>query len=153
MATVGTATDLSVWDKRNLGEVEQIHPNVTRAWLENGRIVYFTLTSVARPAVDAWLNASEDTVRTWPAEVPYLSIHDLREGTVTPYIRRQSAAVVARMPTSLRGRSAVLVPRTFANQLIRLIVTIDLVRINRNIQRNVFFNRQDAVNWLLESRK
>jgi hypothetical protein len=150
MATAGTAT---VWDKRNLGEVEQIHPNVTRSWLENGRIVCFTLTSVARPAVDAWLNASEDTVQSWPIEVPYRSIHDLREADVTPYIRQQSAAAVSRMPTQLKGRSAVVVPRTFTNQLIRLIVTIDLVRINRNIQRNVFFTQQDAINWVLEERK
>ncbi len=153
MDTPGVSTNTLNWDQRNLIAIEQIHPNVTRSWLADGRIVCFTIDSATRLAIDAWLASSEEVTKIWPAALPYLCIHDVRGVGVTPYMRQQSAATVARTPKYLKGRSAVIVPRSFANQLIRLVVTIDLARLNRNIQRSIFFSREAATKWLLEDHR
>ena len=154
MATAGplpSSADFS-WDKRNLDGVESIAQGVTLQWLENGRVVCFTVNTVARPAIDAWLNRSEQIVKGWPAQIPYLAIQDISGSTLTPYTRERSAKTVALTPDYLRGRSAVVMPRTVVNQAISLFVTVNLARKKPNIQRHVFVAKDEAIRWLLQYR-
>jgi hypothetical protein len=111
VASVQTA--LSPWDKRSSQSVEQIYPGVTRIWLHKGQIVCYALSTVARVAVDAWMKSTEELIRAWPLEQPYLAIHDISEVTLTVYMRQKTAEVNGRMPPNLKGRSAVIMPRTF----------------------------------------
>jgi hypothetical protein len=146
MASVQTA--LSPWDKRSSQSVEKIYPGVTRIWLHKGQIVCYTLSTVARAAVDAWMQATEELIHAWPLEHPYLAIQDISEVTLTVYMRQKTSEVNGRMPSSLKGRSAVVMPRTFVNQMIRLFVTIELARKNPSVQRDVFFRIEEATAWL-----
>ncbi len=137
------------WNDRNLSEIEQIAEGVTMQWLEHGRIVCFTLNTVARAAIDAWLDRSYEIVKGWPPQMPYLALQDVSRSMLTPYTRERSAATVALTPEYLRGRSAVVMPHSVMNQAIRLFVTINLARSHANIQRAVFLDRGGAVRWLL----
>lgn len=138
------------WAASDVHETRQIYPGITFNWLADGKIACFTVSTVAREAVDAWLAASAELTQVWPAEQPYLAIQDVAKATMTPYIRQRSAETVAMTPRYLKGRSAVILPRTVFNEMIRLYVTVDLARKNRNVARNVFFTRDAAVAWLLK---
>ncbi|MEP7285381.1 MAG: hypothetical protein ABI947_06405 [Chloroflexota bacterium] len=150
MSTSTTPPTVSAWDKRSSQTVEQIYPGVTRIWLHKGQIVCYTVTSVTRAAADAWLNSAVELVAQWPADQPYLSIHDFSEATLTPFIRKRSVEANKAMPPTLFGRSAVIMPRTFVNHIIRLFVTTDLSHANKRIQRDVFFRLEEATEWLLK---
>ncbi len=155
MTTDPTSTSAGnyAYSKRNLDSVEQIVPGVTLEWLTNGRIAYFNVTTVERVAVDAWLNCSLGIVKSWPAEVPYLAIHNVSGSALTPYTRERSAQTVAMTPQYLHGRSAVVMPRTIFNQAIQLFVTINLARQKPNIQRRVFLDLDESIRWVLNYHK
>ena len=144
-----TDKGLLTWDKRSSQQIEQICPGVTRMWLHKGQIVCYSVTTVARPAVDAWMQATHDLIHAWPREQIYLSVHDISEATLTPYIRNRTSITNKLMPKDLKGRSAVIVPRTFINQMIRLFVANELGRQNKSIQRDVFFRFEEAIEWLV----
>lgn len=146
-------SDSSAWEKRSSQTVEQLHPNVTRFWMYRGQIVCYTITSVSRPAIDTWANASLELIKEWSPDQPYLAIHDFSEATLTPYIRKRAEEVVLQIPKHYTGRSAVIMPRTFVNQLIRLFVTVDLVNKNKVIDRQVFFRIEEAVEWVKKAIK
>jgi len=137
------------WNERNFDGTKELAKGITLQWLENGRIVFFDVNTVDRAAIDIWLGCSLALVKSWPAEVPYLAIQSVVGSALTPYTRERSAQTVALTPKYLRGRSAVVMPRTIFNQAIQLFVTINLARENTNIQRKVFLDRAEAVRWLL----
>src|SRR5258708_757845 len=139
---------LSPWDKRSSQSVEQICPGVSRFWLHKAQIVCYSVSTITRPAIDAWMRETLALINTWPLNRTYLSIHDVSEVTLTPYMRKKVAEVNLQMPKELRGRSAVIVPRTFINQMMRLFVTIELAQKNRSVQRDVFFRLEEATVWL-----
>ncbi len=145
-----TDKGLYTWEKRSSHQIEQIYPGVTRMWVHKGQIVCYSLTTVARPAVDAWMQATHDLVHAWPREQIYLSVHDISEATLTPYIRNRTSTINKLMPKDLKGRSAVIVPRTFINQMIRLFVANELGRQNTSVQRDVFFRFEEAIEWLVQ---
>ena len=153
MSTQAAALTTFDWNTRNVNGVEQIDEWATLTWLHDGKIVCFTINSVERQTVDAWLKRSYEIVQAWPADVPYLAIQDVTNATLTPYIREKSAATVALTPKYLRGRSAVVMSPSVKNHLIRLFVTATLTRQNASIQRNVFLKKSQAVDWLLQFKK
>src|SRR5947209_7569230 len=103
---------LSPWDKRSSQSVEQIYPGITRIWMHGGRIVCYSITTIARPAVDAWMESTHELVHSWPRHLPYLSLHDISEATLTPYIRKKTGETALLMPRDLYGKSALILPRT-----------------------------------------
>jgi hypothetical protein len=145
--------DSSAWEKRSSQSVEQLHPHVTRFWMDKGRIVCYTITSVSRAAIDVWADSSLALIMEWPADQPYLAIHDFSEATLTPYVRKRAEDIVSQIPKHFTGRSAVIMPRSFINQLIRLFVTVDLVNRNRVVDRQVFFRIEEASQWVKKAIK
>jgi hypothetical protein len=143
-----TTSAVTAWDKRSSNSVEQIYPGISRFWMDQGRIVCYSVTSITRPAIDAWKASTLEIVHAWPVEQPYLSIHDFSEATLTPYVRQRSAEMSVAFPERLFGRSAVIMPRTFVNHLIRMWVTMNLARNNQQIKRDVFFRLEEATEWL-----
>jgi len=146
-----TQQGLLTWEKRSSQQIELIHPGVTRMWLHKGQIVCYSLTTVERHAVDAWMQATHDLVHAWPRDQIYLSVHDISEATLTPYIRNRTSITNKLMPKDLKGRSAVIVPRTFINQMIRLFVANELGRQNLSVQREVFFRFEEGIEWLAQA--
>lgn len=138
----------TAWDKRSSQSVEQIYPGISRFWMHQGQIVCYTVTSISRPAIDAWKASTLELIHAWPLEQPYLSIHDFSEATLTPYVRQRSSELSVAFPEGLHGRSAAIIPRTFINHLMRMWVTINLARNNERIQRDVFFRIEEATEWL-----
>ena len=145
---MSTQAQSSVWEKRSSQSIEQIYPGITRFWLAKGQIVCYTVTTIARPAIDAWTEATMELAMAWPKDHIYLSIHDFSEATLTPYVRKRAEEANSKMPKTLYGRSAVIMPRTFMNHMIRLFVTVELSRKNLRIERDVFFRLEEATEWL-----
>ena|SRR5579859_6502067 len=148
MELPSTHRELTAWDKRSSQSVENIYDGVSRLWLHGAQIVCYSVTTVARPAIDAWKEATVALINAWPTERPYLAIQDFSEASLTPYIRKQSTSINLAMPATLKGRSAVVAPRNVLTQLIRLFVSRDLSPQNPNIKREVFFRIEDAITWL-----
>ena len=143
-----TQQQLTAWDKRSSQSVEPIYEGVSRIWLHRAEIVCYSVTTVARPAIDAWREAVMALVLTWPTDRPYLAIQDFSEASLTPYIRKQSTTINLSWPTNLRGRSAVVAPRTMLAQVMKLFVSHDLRPQNLKVEREVFFRLEDAITWL-----
>jgi len=138
----------SAWEKRSSQSVEVIYEGVSRIWLHSAQIVCYSVTTVSRPAIDAWAEAVKALVLAWPTDRPYLAIQDFSEASLTPYIRKQSTSINENWPAVLKGRSAVVAPRTMLAQLMRLFVSHELRPQNLAIQREVFFRIEDATSWL-----
>jgi hypothetical protein len=129
--------------------MEVIHDGVTMEWLADGRVVCFTIKSLARPAIDAWLDKSYQVTLAWPQDIPYLAVQDATAIALTPYIRERSAQTVAKTPRHLHGRSCVVLPKSMLTQVMRLFVMTQLSRQHHRIARGVQLDRQEALNWVL----
>src|SRR5512144_1348868 len=72
--------------------VEAIAPGLTRQWLCDRQIVVFRISSVSREVVDAWIDTVKATMESWPANRPYLAIHDMTSEKIalTPYARARA---------------------------------------------------------------
>jgi hypothetical protein len=146
---IDATTDPTIRNANAASAVEVIDEGATLSWLHDGKIACFTITSVARATVDAWLNRSNEIAQAWPADKPYLAIQDVTAATLTPYIRERSAATVAMTPKYLKGRSAVVISPSAVNRLIQMFVTVSLARQQAQIQRKVFLKKSEAIAWLL----
>jgi hypothetical protein len=139
---------LTAWDKRSSQSVEMIYDGVSRMWLHGAQIVCYGVTTVSRPAIDAWAKAVRELIDIWPKDRPYLAIQDFSEASLTPYIRKQSTSINSAWPADLRGRSAVVMPRNMLSTVMRLFVSHELRPQNNSIEREVFFRIEDATSWL-----
>ncbi len=143
-----THQELSAWDKRSSQSIETIHEGVHRMWMHGAQIVCYSVTTVTRPAIDAWKEATLELASVWPTERPYLAIEDFSESSLTPYIREQATKINMAWPPKLKGRSAIVAPRNVLTERFGFFVTRDLNPQNPNIQRAVFSRLEDAVDWL-----
>ena len=126
--------------------VEQISPGLTRQWICDRQIVIFKITSVSREVVDSWIDTVKVTMENWPGNRPYLAIHDMTSDKVslTPYAR---ARVQELIPLSAKapGYAAIVLPKTFVGQIIRLFMRTQRSQGNRN---EIFFTVESALDWL-----
>ncbi len=133
------------------GNIEIIIQGLTREWLFERQIVVYTLTSASRDAVDAWIDTGFATMKSWPADRPYLAIHDVSSPnlTMTPYARQRAREIAKQLPPHLT-RSAAIVRKDMFGQAIRLFIKLDMLRVHPTLERKVFFTREAAVAWLKE---
>jgi hypothetical protein len=116
--------------------------------LHEGRIVVFTIKGAStRPVVDKWFDVVAGVVTSWPAEKPYLALHDLTDKrvTLTPYARgrvREFDDLVRR----LHGRIAIALPNTFMGHMIRLFLAT--VRWQQALPTEGFLSKEAALRWL-----
>ncbi len=128
---------------------ETIAPGLDRAWLENGRIVQFTIETLTRQAMDQWVAAVWETIDHWKADTPYLGLHVVcsTPAGFTPYIQQRVRETFSRN-NEVPGRTAVVLPRT---------LVLDLVRIFFRFQRRgarewrIFYRYDEALAWLKEA--
>jgi hypothetical protein len=128
--------------------VEQLPHGITREWMLDRRIVIYSGINTPRASVDSWFEAFKEDLLAWPADRPYLVVHDLTHKNValTPYARKRAQDMIFLRP-DLKGRSALIMRNTFASHLIEL-----FLRQQRQTPRirHVFYNREKAVAWLRE---
>ena len=125
---------------------ELITPHVVLDRYFRGRLVAFTVTDAKQLTIDAWANTVGREMRNWPTHQPYLALHDLSSPqiVVTPYARARAQELYAIRP-ELQGRIAVVLPQTFAAQLIQLFVKNQR---QGNLVTEMFLDRQEALAWL-----
>jgi hypothetical protein len=126
--------------------VEQLSSGITREWILDRRIVIYAGVNPARAAIDTWYDAFKTDILAWPADRPYLVLHDLTNKNValTPYARKRAQDMIYLRP-ELKGHSALLLRNTFASHLIDL-----FLRQQRQTarERHVFYSREKAIDWL-----
>ncbi len=131
--------------------IERLSPGLTREWL-SGRVVIYTLTDSRRETIDAWIAAFKFDIAKWPADRPFLVMHDFSvKGAIsTPYGRSRAQELVDARP-DVHGRAAVIFPR---NALMITMIQLFLSR-QRNPARKqrVFPNRELGIAWLLDTRR
>lgn len=127
--------------------LEYIAPGVSRCWLDEGKIVWFTLESIDRKVIDAWVSAVEEVFKDWPTDLPFLTVQDFSrcEGlALTSYIRKKGEYLASLRP-ELSGRNALVLRRSVVAQAVKLL----LIQMNdKRRERRMFFSAQEAIEWL-----
>jgi hypothetical protein len=140
---------LTAWDHRNFEHPERIYNGITRTWLHNGTVLYYEVSTVSRPAIDAWLDSVVEVLNMWPADLLYRAIHDATHSSLTPYSRSRIAEVSRNAPLHIRGRSSAIMSRSLFAHAARMFMTLELARQNKRIERTLFFDVDSALMWLL----
>jgi hypothetical protein len=138
-------------EHRKMSSVEELAPHVTREFLQDGRIVVFSLKSVSRNDVDTYayyLNATSDD---YPTEAPFCLIQDFSElPTLTPYVRQMIDDVVTHFQEKFPAvYVAVLVQPSIYGRITSNFVQRDLDSPSGG-ERRILANRDEALNWLGE---
>ena len=71
-------------------DTEEIKPGLYCEWFFNKRIIAYRLTIVTQGLLETWSNYVIDTLKRWPADRPYLAMHNLSQ----PGISLQYASLV-----------------------------------------------------------
>lgn len=120
-------------------------------WYHERRIVLVALGDSQHGSIDRVYEFLVKLIDTWPMNRPYLSIYDATRSrfSFTPYLR-QKARDLMRHAAHKQGRSAVLLPHNLLGQVIRLSVKMDLIPLAGVRDIRIFFDRAEALDWLLE---
>jgi hypothetical protein len=126
--------------------IEQIVPGMTRQWLLDRQIVIFTMMSPSRDVVDAWISTVKATMENWPGNRPYLALHDMTSNKVslTPYARKRAEELLP-ISAKVPGYAAIVLPRSFIAQVIRLFLRSQK---QQGVNNAVFFSQAEALVWL-----
>ncbi len=89
------------------------------------------------------------TTREWPADRPYLAMHDLsaKNASPTPYLKARAKEDLKVPPAGgkVRGYLAIILPKTFFAQLAMLFVRQQRAE---HFTTQFFFSREEALQWL-----
>jgi hypothetical protein len=145
-----TANSSSLLDTEISGSVRQvINQHLTVKWMYQRHIVVYSVTGplAMRDVAYTWQQAVKQTLGEWPADRPYLAIHDGTHAdfTMSPYLQSTIREMFNLRPDLLR-HIAVVTPNTLATQLLGA-----LLRTSKrpNLRCQIFSRREDAVRWLL----
>ena len=127
-----------------LPSVEKIAPGITCEWLHDRALMTYTVRSVARPSVDAWLKHIKQHMMAWPLDRPHLVLQDLSDETTgsTPYVRERTQEIVKWRP-ELKTHLALILPRTFQGRMIQF-----FVQAQRDSVARIFFSSTEGLAWL-----
>jgi hypothetical protein len=128
--------------------VEEVAPGLRVKWLFDRRLLVVIADSSTRSAVDAWAQLMFSAIKNWPADRTYLAIQDLSSPrfSLTPYARKRASETYEVRP-SLKGRVALILPKTFVAQLIRLFIRGER---RNHFETRFFVSFKEAVEWLAE---
>jgi hypothetical protein len=127
---------------------EQLSRGVRREWLLDGRILVYVLTSSSRETADVWVETFKADIMRWPADRPFLVLHDLTAKTVaaTPYAVWRAKEMVQARP-DLAGRAALVLSNTITAHMAELFLRRQR---QKPRLRQVFYSRNKAVEWLMK---
>jgi hypothetical protein len=126
--------------------IEHLTPGLRRYWLMDRQIVVFEAETAYRADIDAWINGVHDVMNHWPADRPYLVLHDLRASNIvlTPYARRRAQELML-ASTDGPGYAAILIANSLVGHTIQWLLRISKMG---KVQIEVFFDYDKALNWL-----
>lgn len=119
-------------------------------WQFDARIAVLTATVLSRQAIDQWFDVISEIIKDWPSDKPYLLLHDSSDprNILTPYVRARVRELYPFRP-DLKGKIAVIVPRTIGGQMFRIYMN-NIAR-SHNITMRAFVTREDGLDWLVKS--
>ncbi len=87
-------------------------------------------------------------IKDWPDDRIYLAVQDLSgpRFALTPYARKRASETYEVRP-ALKGRVAIILPRTFVAQLVRLFIRGER---RNHFETRFFMSAKDALVWLAE---
>jgi hypothetical protein len=124
--------------------IETVAPGITLEWLYDGRIPVFTMATVARASIDAWIERLKKLTREWQADRPFLSMHDISDKNVgaTPYFRGRVEEIPTWRPEG-EAHIALILPRTIQGKVIQM-----FVQARKGQPVRIFFTREEGLAWL-----
>ncbi len=131
--------------------IEQLHPNVTRERLYEGRIVAYQVIDGGHDITDAWADAVIADMLTWDRSQPYLSLQDVAHSGISPYGRQRTADITQTIPPDLQVYFAIYLGRNPFRQFINLLAhqTVSSV-FGSQVTYRIFNAREDALAWLVD---
>ncbi len=131
--------------------IEQFGRGVTREWIDEGYlVVHKVVLDEKGEALDAWENMVRDTLDLWPPNTEYRGLDYFPN--LSPL--RFSSDVQDRFISlafaagNVRGRAAVVLPRTFVTMATRIFFNTTLKHYQPYIQRRIFVKTSSALVWL-----
>ncbi len=144
--------------------MEEIATGVTREWLNEGRVVSYTVSAVSVASINAWSATAIDTLEHWPEDHPYLALHDVSQpgmgllflaavgndifniGVVPSAQQRVQEIVESRPDWQLA--LAIVVSASLSGRMTKLL--FQQTQPGSRIQVKAFFHRSAALKWLDE---
>ncbi|MBE2194006.1 MAG: hypothetical protein IAE83_07510 [Anaerolinea sp.] len=126
----------------------EITQGLTQQWIDD-RVLVLTFHSTNRANVKVWVEHFTQIVEKWNAERPFLYLHRAMQiGLVglAPYMQQEGRAVM-RLTQTLRGRTAIVVPRSLVSETMGLFVRSQPAGLR---QRKVFSDYSAALGWVQE---
>ncbi|MCI0714417.1 MAG: hypothetical protein L0154_29955 [Chloroflexi bacterium] len=125
-------------------------PGLLVEWVYHGQILIYTINSLEDITINRWAEIATEIVDDWRADNPYLCVCDLSNIDLTPEGWQQLEMVVYNTPEGLEGRYGLVLPRNVYTHIIRQFIKGELRedQINTFIEREVFYNRREALVWV-----
>lgn len=136
-------------DNDDESKVEYLTTKVSRQFVWGRRAVIYTVQHLADRHVDVWVNACLEFMgECVQVGQPLLVLQDLSSMQVyqTDYSQQRGNEVTHAFP-ELQGRIAFVLPDTLASRRIRHFVHSQKLD---SRERQVFFDRQEALEWLMD---
>ncbi len=143
--------DFSFPNRNHIGPVLPLE-GLEIEWLDDGKIISFTLTSPTRDLVETYFQARYlhmDLANETP-NIPVLMINDLSstEMTLTPLLRSRMNELAKRIRSEpVHYYSAMVMPKSISGQVFKLAGNV-LSRTVRDSILKFFTDRDQAMHWL-----
>lgn len=121
----------------------------TKEWLMNGRVLACRFQRTDRATADAWYADMRDMFLAWNEDRPLHLLIDLSQPGTMSAQGMMRARQLSHVRPDLVGRTAILVGRSLATQVMKALIRSGLGEGAR--QRLMFSSEQSAVAWLLEN--
>lgn len=120
-------------------------------WADDGRIVILTVNDTSMETLDTWAKTVQNTILAWPSDQPYLLVHDYSQVDLllSTYIRRKSEEL-AQLRPELKGKVAIIFKKSVMAHLAQVALNTLWNKGYQARQRKVFFQREEALQWLME---
>ncbi len=131
-----------------LSEIEVLADGLKRQQYDEGRIVVYTLETTRRETIDQWAEIVIERLKQWPAQKPYLVVHDASRIFLTPHLRMRSQEIAQTPRADVKGAYAVVLPSSVVGQLMKIFINRKLAANQTGRLSSVFTSLEDALNWL-----
>jgi hypothetical protein len=135
---------------------EQFGRGVIRGWLyDSAVVIHKAYIDPAGAAVENWFEMSLDTYADWSPTKAFRAIEYFPNLSRVLFATtvEEKAKMLAKSFPHMQGKAAIVVPRKFVTMSFRRFVNKTLLRLQPEMDREVFHHYDDAVAWLCEDLK
>lgn len=120
-------------------------------WIQDDRIVVFSLGDTTRQSVDQFVDEVKTTRTSWDTTKPLLAIYDVSHGNIllNSYVRTRSLELAENPPPDLYGAYAVVVSDTIIGTLVTVFLNLFSDK-HPSFKGRAFHNFEQSVQWLNE---